>query len=63
MVWGSMIKQTMKRKRPSFSEGSYGYSSFSDLLRDAESKGIIRLKKDPRSGSYVVEGFGPRKAR
>ncbi|MEE2775803.1 MAG: NYN domain-containing protein [Acidobacteriota bacterium] len=54
VLWGSMIKQTMQRKRPSFNEGYYGYSSFSNLLEDAEKKKLINLRKDGRSGSYVV---------
>jgi uncharacterized protein (TIGR00288 family) len=57
VLWGSMIKQTMQRKKPSFNEGYYGYASFSELLEDAERKNIIRLKKDQRSGTYVVTGF------
>ncbi len=57
VLWGSMIKQTMQRKKPSFNEGYYGYPSFSELLEDAERKNIIRLKKDQRSGTYVVIGF------
>jgi uncharacterized protein (TIGR00288 family) len=57
VLWGSMIKQTMQRKRPSFNEGYYGYDSFSDLLEDAEKTGILKLKKDRRSGSYIVVGF------
>jgi uncharacterized protein (TIGR00288 family) len=61
VLWGSMIKQTMQRKRPSFSEGYYGYSAFSDLLEDAERKSIIKLKKDQRSGSYIVTGFAKRR--
>ena len=60
VLWGSMIKQTMQRKRPSFSEGYYGYSSFSELLEDAEAQKIIQLKKDQRSGTYVVTGFATR---
>jgi uncharacterized protein (TIGR00288 family) len=58
VLWGSMLKQTMQRKRPSFSEGYYSYSSFSDLLEDAQDKNIIQLKRDPRSGNYAVTGFG-----
>lgn len=58
VIWGSMVKQTMQRKRPSFSEGYYGYSSFSDLLADAHKKDIIRLNRDKKSGNYVVTGFG-----
>jgi uncharacterized protein (TIGR00288 family) len=57
VLWGSMIKQTMQRKKPSFNEGYYGYSSFSELLEDAARKNIIKLKKDQRSGTYIVTGF------
>jgi len=57
VLWGSMIKQTMQRKKPSFNEGYYGYSSFSDLLEDAQKNNIVKLKKDKRSGSYIVTGF------
>jgi uncharacterized protein (TIGR00288 family) len=66
VLWGSMIKQTMQRKNPSFNEGYYGYSTFSELLEDAQEKKIIDLKTDPRSGTYVVTGFqeaGPKKSR
>jgi uncharacterized protein (TIGR00288 family) len=61
VLWGSMIKQTMQRKKPSFSEGYYGYSTFSELLEDAEKQGIISLKKDQRSGTYIVTGFASRR--
>ncbi len=57
VLWGSMIKQTMKRKRPSFNEGYYGYRTFSELLEDAQAKGIVRLKRDQRSGNYIVAGL------
>jgi len=57
VLWGSMIKQTMQRKKPSFNEGYYGYSTFSELLEDAERKAIVKLKKDQRSGTYIVTGF------
>ena len=57
VLWGSMIKQTMQRKKPSFNEGYYGYSTFSELLEDAERKNIVKLKKDQRSGTYIVTGF------
>ncbi len=57
VLWGSMIKQTMQRKKPSFNEGYYGYSTFSELLEDAERKQIVKLKKDQRSGTYIVTGF------
>lgn len=61
VLWGSMIKETMKRKKPSFNEGYYGYSTFSDLLEDAERANILKLRKDRRAGTYVVEGFAKSK--
>ena len=57
LLWGSMIKQTMKRKRPSFNEGYYGYASFSQVLEDAERKKLIRLKRDQGAGNYLVTWF------
>ena len=61
VLWGSMVKQTMQRKKPSFNEGYYGYSTFSELLQDAERNGLIKLRKDERSGSWVVTGFAKKK--
>jgi uncharacterized protein (TIGR00288 family) len=58
VLWSSMVKETMKRKKPSFNESYYGYRTFSDLLEDAEKEGIIQLRTDSRSGTYVVTGFG-----
>ena len=58
-VWGSMVKQTLKRKRPMFNENYHGYPSFNQLLEDAEQRGLLTLQKDPKSGGYVIVGFGP----
>jgi uncharacterized protein (TIGR00288 family) len=58
VLWSSMVKETIKRKRPSFNESYHGYRTFSDLLEDAEKHGIIQLRTDSRSGTYVVIGFG-----
>ncbi len=58
-LWGSMVKQTLKRKRPHFSETFFGYRNFSDLLEDAERRGLLELKKDEKSGGYLIIGFGP----
>jgi len=55
LIWGSMVKQTMQRKQPYFNESYYGYKSFSDLLEDAERQKLISLKKDAKSGGYIVE--------
>jgi uncharacterized protein (TIGR00288 family) len=58
VLWSSLVKETMKRKKPSFNEPYHGYRTFSDLLEDAEKEGIIQLRTDPRSGTYVIVGFG-----
>jgi uncharacterized protein (TIGR00288 family) len=57
-IWASMLKQTIKRKRPQFDESYFGYRTFTHLLEDAERHGIVRLEKDKKSGSYQVLGFG-----
>ena len=53
----SLVKDTIRRKKPQFSERSYGYRSFNQLLEDAQAKGYLEISKDERSGTYVVEGF------
>jgi uncharacterized protein (TIGR00288 family) len=53
-IWGSMIKQTIKRRKPQFSETYYGFGSFNELLEEAKSRGLIDLEMDERSGGYVV---------
>jgi uncharacterized protein (TIGR00288 family) len=53
-IWGSMIKQQIKRKKPQFAENYFGYSSFSDVLEAAKKAGLVDLRRDARSGSYVV---------
>jgi len=54
VIWGSMIKQALKRKFPEFNEEYYGYSSFSRLLEDAEKNQLVHLEKDKKSGMYIV---------
>jgi uncharacterized protein (TIGR00288 family) len=53
-LWGSMVKQTLKRRRPGFNESFYGFRSFSDLLEEAESRGLLELEMDERSGGYLI---------
>ena len=53
-VWGSMIKQTLKRRHPGFSESFYGFRSFSDLLKEAADRDLLELEMDDRSGGYIV---------
>ena len=59
LLWGSMVKETMKRKRPSFNESYYGFRTFSHLLEDAQRRGIVMLRRDQKSGSYIIEDLGP----
>ena len=58
VLWGSMVKETMKRKKPSFNETYYGFRSFSHLLEDAQRRGIVTLRRDQKSGSYIIEDLG-----
>ncbi|HEY3967923.1 MAG TPA: NYN domain-containing protein [Planctomycetaceae bacterium] len=60
-LWSSMIKDTMKRIKPSFNETYHGYRTFSSLLEDAQQQGILTLETDDRSGTYVVASFGEEK--
>jgi len=53
-LWGSLLKQTIRRVYPGFSEGYYGYGSFSDLLEDIKAKGLIELEYDESRGNYKV---------
>jgi uncharacterized protein (TIGR00288 family) len=53
-IWGSMVKQALKRRKPGFNESYYGFKAFSDLLEDAEKRGLIKLEPDEKSGGYVV---------
>jgi uncharacterized protein (TIGR00288 family) len=58
VLWSSMVKDTMKRKKPSFNESYYGYRTFSELLEDAQKEGLVELETDKRSRTYVVTRFG-----
>jgi len=53
-LWGSTLKQAIRRVHPGFSEGYYGYGSFSDLLEDLKTKGLIELEYDHSRGNYKV---------
>ena len=53
-IWGSMIKQALKRRNPGFNESYHGYKSFSSLLEDAQARGFVSLERDEKSGGYIV---------
>jgi uncharacterized protein (TIGR00288 family) len=60
VIWSSMVKDTIKRKKPQFNETYYGFRTFSNLLEEGERYGLISLTTDPRSGTYVVSEAGSR---
>ncbi|HEX4051746.1 MAG TPA: NYN domain-containing protein [Steroidobacteraceae bacterium] len=53
-IWGSMIKQAIKRRHPGFSERAYGFRSFNDLLAEAQKRSLLSLQADEKSGGYTV---------
>ncbi len=56
-VWGSMVKQSLKRRRPGFNERAYGFRSFGALLEEAQNRGRLTLVSDDKSGGYIVEDY------
>ena len=58
-IWGSMVKQALKRRDPGFSESHYGFRSFSQLLQEAEAQGVLSLEHDEKSGGVVVKECRP----
>jgi hypothetical protein len=60
-IWGSMVKQTLKRRRPGFNESYYGFRSFNNLLEEAAQRHLLAIERDEKSGGYVIhaaEGAG-----
>jgi uncharacterized protein (TIGR00288 family) len=57
-IWGSMVKQALRRRKPGFTESYYGYRSFNDLLEDAGRAGLLTLARDDKSGGYLVRLAG-----
>jgi uncharacterized protein (TIGR00288 family) len=53
-IWGSMIKQALKRRNPGFNERAHGFRSFNDILLEAEKRGLLKLEHDEKSGGYIV---------
>ncbi len=53
-IWGSMVKQALKRRNPGFNERAHGFRSFNDLLLEAEKRGLLKLAADEKSGGYTI---------
>jgi uncharacterized protein (TIGR00288 family) len=57
-LWASQVKQTLKRKKPQFSETFHGYRNFTELLEDARRRELLEIQKDVKSGGYLILSFG-----
>ena len=57
-LWGSMVKQALKRRKPGFNESYYGFKSFNTLLEEAQALQLLRLEHDDKSGGYLVKAGG-----
>src|SRR5690606_30438028 len=53
-IWGSMVKQALKRRDPGFNESYFGFRTFSDLLEEAQQRGLLTLEPDQKSGGYII---------
>jgi len=53
-IWGSLVKTTMQRRRPGFTESFYGFRSFKELVEDAQKRGLLIVVRDEKSGQYTV---------
>ena len=53
-IWGSMVKQALKRRKPGFNESYYGFKAFSDLLEELEGRKLLALERDEKSGGYLI---------
>jgi uncharacterized protein (TIGR00288 family) len=58
-IWGSMVKQALKRRHPGFNESYYGFRSFGKLLDEAESRGLLALEPDEKSGGVIIKSYNP----
>jgi uncharacterized protein (TIGR00288 family) len=56
-VWASMVKQTIKRRKPGFNESYHGFRTFGQLLEEAQARHLLELEMDEKSGSYIVKSF------
>ena len=56
-VWGAVVKQTLKRRRPGFAQSYHGFKSFGQLLEQMQSNGVVKLRHDEKSGGYIIESY------
>ncbi len=53
-IWGSMVKQALKRRKPGFTESYYGFRSFNKLLEEGQTRNLLTLERDDKSGGYII---------
>jgi uncharacterized protein (TIGR00288 family) len=58
-IWGSMVKQALKRRKPGFNESYYGFRSFGKLLEEAAARKLLTLQPDEKSGGVIIKSFNP----
>lgn len=58
-IWGSMVKQALKRRHPGFNEAYYGFRSFGKLLDEAEARKLLVLEPDEKSGGVIIKSYNP----
>jgi uncharacterized protein (TIGR00288 family) len=58
-VWGSMVKQALKRRKPGFNETYHGFRTFGKLLEEAQERKLLELEFDEKSGGYIIRGIAP----
>jgi hypothetical protein len=56
-IWGSMIKQAIKRRHPGFNERAHGFRSFNELLMEAQKRGLVKLELNEKSGGCTVQAI------
>jgi len=52
-IWASVLKSAIKRRKPDFSESYYGFRAFGNLLEEAQSRGLLEVGRDDKSGAFV----------
>jgi uncharacterized protein (TIGR00288 family) len=58
-IWGSMVKQALKRRKPGFNEAYYGFKSFGKLLDEAQARKLVMLEPDEKSGGVIIKSYNP----
>jgi uncharacterized protein (TIGR00288 family) len=57
-IWGSMVKEALKRRHPGFSERACGFRTFGALMAEAQKRGLLKIEPDEKSGGFTVHPPG-----